>query len=397
MAGYVRQSASEILAGQVVLATPLNAEFNQLQAAFHATTGHTHDASAGNGPKITLSTSVVGILPVANGGTGLVSVDNTVPRYNGTTGILQTSDVIITDAGNLIAGVGTLSTTATAQLIAVGATVSGLLLENTDNTGSGYITFGDGAIAGRIQYNHSTNAMTFITNATLAATLSSAGALTLVGGLSATTGTFSDDVSIAGSNLDFTGGAGGGITYAAANNTLSFRTQDIDQVTINADGLVTLVEGQIKFPSTANPSSDANVLDDYEEGIWTPEIDFVTTGNLVVTYEIQNGTYTKIGRQVTLNFEIDTATFTHTTASDILYIKGMPFSATSGVPAIGTLQWQGITKANYTHVYPILSSSSATRMLIAASGSGQLSSSVTATNVPSGGSVILAGTITYFV
>lgn len=186
MAGYVRQSASEILAGQVVLATPLNAEFNQLQAAFHATTGHTHDASAGNGPKITLTTSVVGILPVANGGTGLVSVDNTVPRYNGTTGILQTSDVVIDDSNTIKTGSGSVTTVTSAnQVQAVGATTVGLLLENTDNTGSGYITFGDGAIAGRIQYDHSINTMTFTTNASTSMTLSSAGSLSLTGNLSA--------------------------------------------------------------------------------------------------------------------------------------------------------------------------------------------------------------------
>lgn len=70
MAGYVRQSAAQIITGNVVMASDLNAEFNALASAFNAASGHAHDGSAGNGPKISLTTSVAGILPVANGGTG---------------------------------------------------------------------------------------------------------------------------------------------------------------------------------------------------------------------------------------------------------------------------------------------------------------------------------------
>lgn len=105
MAGYVRQSAADIVTGAVVLAAPINSEFNQLQAAFHATTGHLHDASSGNGPQITLTTSVTGILPPANGGVGAAltsTTDNTIPRFNGTAGIMQTSSAVITDAGGLV-------------------------------------------------------------------------------------------------------------------------------------------------------------------------------------------------------------------------------------------------------------------------------------------------------
>lgn len=70
MAGYVRQSLSSIVDGEDIIAAPLNAEFNQLQAAFNNTTGHPHDGSAGNGPQINLTSAVTGYLPAANGGTG---------------------------------------------------------------------------------------------------------------------------------------------------------------------------------------------------------------------------------------------------------------------------------------------------------------------------------------
>jgi len=75
MAGYTRQSAADIVTDADILAAPLNAEFNQMQAAFHATTGHPHDGNTGNGPKISLTGSVSGVLPLANGGTGTTTLD----------------------------------------------------------------------------------------------------------------------------------------------------------------------------------------------------------------------------------------------------------------------------------------------------------------------------------
>lgn len=74
MSGYTRQSSATIVAGAIVRATPINNEFDALQTAFGAITGHAHDGSVGNAPQINLTTSVTGVLPVANGGTGLTSL-----------------------------------------------------------------------------------------------------------------------------------------------------------------------------------------------------------------------------------------------------------------------------------------------------------------------------------
>ena len=74
--------------------------------------------------------------------------------------------------------------------------------------------------------------------------------------------------------------------------------------TINASlkvrGLLDLSDasaGGIKFPATQVPSSDANTLDDYEEGTFTPGISFGggTTG---LTYLTQIASYTKQGDRV---------------------------------------------------------------------------------------------------
>ena len=70
MAGYTRQSVADIVNGENITAPPLNAEFNQIQVAFSQDTGHTHDGSVGSGPKIDLTTSILGYLPSMNGGVG---------------------------------------------------------------------------------------------------------------------------------------------------------------------------------------------------------------------------------------------------------------------------------------------------------------------------------------
>jgi hypothetical protein len=58
--------------------------------------------------------------------------------------------------------------------------------------------------------------------------------------------------------------------------------------------------GGIKFPATQISSANANTLDDYEEGTWTMGIAF-GGASVGVTTSQNTGTYTKIGRQVTVN------------------------------------------------------------------------------------------------
>ena len=52
MAGYTRQAAANITTGSVIDADDFNDEYNQIQSAFNAGTGHTHDGTAGEGAPI---------------------------------------------------------------------------------------------------------------------------------------------------------------------------------------------------------------------------------------------------------------------------------------------------------------------------------------------------------
>ena len=45
-----------------------------------------------------------------------------------------------------------------------------------------------------------------------------------------------------------------------------------ERLRITTAGVVELTSGQLKFPATQSASADANTLDDYEEGSFTPTL-----------------------------------------------------------------------------------------------------------------------------
>ena len=76
------------------------------------------------------------------------------------------------------------------------------------------------------------------------------------------------------------------------------------------------------------PGMTSELLDDYEEGTWTPAWGG-TTGNPTVTYSTQSGTYTKIGNRVTCWCEISTASTSG--GSGNLRILGLPFTVSGSL------------------------------------------------------------------
>jgi hypothetical protein len=106
--------------------------------------------------------------------------------------------------------------------------------------------------------------------------------------------------------------------------------------------------GQVKFPATQNASSDANTLDDYEEGTWTP-----TIGSGV--FSTQNAKYTKIGRLV--HVICFAANFSDRSTASTLQIGGLPFASTGGSDSTGSL-FMRYTNNAVTSVYISSNSSS---------------------------------------
>ena len=77
----------------------------------------------------------------------------------------------------------------------------------------------------------------------------------------------------------------------------------------------------MRFGGTA----DANQLDDYEEGTWTPTITDGT--NNAAGYDIRSGYYTKIGREVFIRAYVRTTNLG--SVSGNIRISGLPFTSSS--------------------------------------------------------------------
>lgn len=94
-----------------------------------------------------------------------------------------------------------------------------------------------------------------------------------------------------------------------------------------------LQAGQIKFPATQISSADANTLDDYEEGTWTP-------AQAGVSLTVATATYTKIGRCVYYFLDV---TWPATADVTNITITGWPVAS---VDSGGTFNTAYTTNAN---------------------------------------------------
>ena len=80
----------------------------------------------------------------------------------------------------------------------------------------------------------------------------------------------------------------------------------------------------ITFPATQSASSNANTLDDYEEGSWSPTW-LGSTTNPTVTYDVNRmGRYTKIGNVVYVSARVGISTIAG--GSGNANIGGLPFT-----------------------------------------------------------------------
>jgi hypothetical protein len=146
-------------------------------------------------------------------------------------------------------------------------------------------------------------------------------------------------------NLNFwNGDTGSGLTRfyrGSGSGTLSMAIDGAGNTTfagnISVGGATVTTSGTgITFPATQSPSSDANTLDDYEEGtygsssangILTPS----TSGSITCASTF-SCTYTKIGRQVTCQGQIVVSSV----SSPVGFIQiALPFTQLSATNAIG--------------------------------------------------------------
>jgi hypothetical protein len=115
----------------------------------------------------------------------------------------------------------------------------------------------------------------------------------------------------------------------------------------------------IDFSATANSSGTmtSELLDDYEEGTWTPVVRGSSTAG---TYELTTtqGHYTKIGRQVFIHCNVITASAPTGGGVGDLEIAGLPFTSSSAaVSRGGSVYHFGVAGSKDTTLSYILSSS----------------------------------------
>ena len=142
-------------------------------------------------------------------------------------------------------------------------------------------------------------------------------------------------------------GSGGNDTFginARGARSLVFGSNNTERVRITSDAYLRMAAstGGIQFNGD---TAAANALDDYEEGTWTIGVSF-GGASVGVTYSNNTGTYTKIGRQVTVNGYLLLSNKGSSTGPAV--ITGLPFTIanTFGNYSTAALYLVNITFAN---------------------------------------------------
>ena len=121
-----------------------------------------------------------------------------------------------------------------------------------------------------------------------------------------------------------------GIVATADNTgTLQLQSAGTTSATFNTFGIglgsATPSSGiGITFPAAQSASSDANTLDDYEEGTWTP---VYSSGVTSPVYTGTSGRYVKVGRLVTFLFRVQLSS--GSANSSQVQISGLPFTVSN--------------------------------------------------------------------
>ena len=130
--------------------------------------------------------------------------------------------------------------------------------------------------------------------------------------------------------LDSSGNAtASGNLTVSGNATVSGTLANTGNLTITSGNLVLSNGNGIDFSAAGNAAGmTSELLNDYEEGTWTP-----TLGG-TATYTVQTGTYTKIGRFVYVSAMITVNTLGTGSTREI---QGLPFSINGSNNDIGAV------------------------------------------------------------
>jgi hypothetical protein len=146
-------------------------------------------------------------------------------------------------------------------------------------------------------------------------------------------GTIQGVINIKRSNVNGTllinGGSGSFQIYDGDANKFVVQTDASQNWKLNVGNLVIGTAGKgIDFSADGQAAGmTSELLDDYEEGTWTP---VVTSTTGTITSYTSEGRYTKIGRQVEINFQF--LITDNGTGSAVINVTGLPFEAGNTLP-----------------------------------------------------------------
>jgi hypothetical protein len=223
--------------------------------------------------------------------------------------IVQSGVTVKVAVSNLTAGRDIAATSLTTAVVQAASSAGGTL---KNNSGTAQMQWGSGggsnlSLEVATNINPANAAVSISPTGTGTVAISPAGALTI----NPTTASTINNTSI-------------GATTASTGRFTS--------VTATTGNVIIGTSGQgIDFSATPGTGT-SELLDDYEEGTWTPVVVGTTTSG-TGTYTTQLGTYTKIGRVVTLQCTL--AWSAHTGTGNIA-ISGIPFT-NGGITAVGSV------------------------------------------------------------
>jgi hypothetical protein len=175
------------------------------------------------------------------------------------------------------------------------------------------------------------------------------------------------------------------------DNVLATTPTLVGDVTLSTGNLVIGTAGKgIDFSADPSaPGMTSELLDDYEEGTWTPIITF-GFASVGITYAFQQGSYTKVGRLVTATCFVSLSS--KGSSSGDAYIEGLPFATSSTYYAVGVIRISAVTCSGPVAVN---TTPATTDLLFTTTSLAGVISAMTDANFSNSSSVIM--TISYIV
>ena len=283
MAGYIRQdTANNISNTSVIDADDLDAEFDALESAFNATSGHVHDGSSGTGAPI---------IKVGPGQDVIVSTSQVLPKTtatldlgsatakfknaylsgamasatSSTSGNATVGGTLGVSGATTLTGAATLSSTLAvtgATTLTGAATLNGGLNIGADTLAEyisdtvGAMVTGNTETGITVTYDDATNTLDFVLSAdptiTLTGAVTGSGSMTNLGDVSIATTNTADPV------ITLAGDATGSVTLtnlASGTLTVAIVDDSHNHIIANVDGLQTALDAKADDTTTVSAGS----------------------------------------------------------------------------------------------------------------------------------------------